>query len=128
MAWWKKALLGTCVFVSWFAGLIAVGSRGYPSQYFWGSEALLAIVCAVAPFWRHRSAVWYWPSVGLFVIANLALMYLGRDHVGQTDLPSKGVVQGLVVADCIACWFLMVGIAYLVDGKLPWKADKGGRA
>lgn len=124
MEWWKKALFGTCAFVLWFAGLVAAGSQGYTSQYFWCSGGLLAIVFAVAPFWRRRSAVWYWPSIGFFVIANVALMYLERDYVDQTDLPSKWVVQGLLVADCISCWLLMVGFAYVVDGRLPWKADE----
>jgi hypothetical protein len=124
MAWWKKLLLGTCAFVLWAAGLGVAGSTGYPSQYFWCSAALIAIACAVAPFWRRRNAVWYWPSVGFLIIANVAAMYLERGYVAQTDLPSKGLVQLLVVIDCIACWLLMVGCACLVDGRFPWKADE----
>src|SRR5690242_14983209 len=124
MAWWKKALVGTCGVVLWIAGLGLAGSLGYPSQYFWFSMAIIAIAGAAVPFWRHRNAVWFWPSVGLLVVANVAVMYFERDYVAQTDLPSKGVVQALLIVDCIACWLSMVGFAYVVDGRLPWKADE----
>src|SRR5690349_7607265 len=79
MAWWKKALVGTCGVVLWIAGLGLAGSLGYPSQYFWFSMAIIAIAGAAVPFWRHRNAVWFWPSVGLLVVANVAVMYFERD-------------------------------------------------
>ena len=120
MVWWKKAFLLIVAFVAWFSGLIVVGGWGYPSQYFWFSESILAIGCAVAPFWRRRGSTWYWPSVGLITIINLAVMYVERDYVAQRDLPAKGVVEGLLLLDCMASWLLMVGLAYLVDRRFPW--------
>jgi hypothetical protein len=120
MAWWMKFLVVIAALIAWFFGLILAGRLGYPSQYFWFSLASLAIGCAAAPFWRHRSSVWFWPSVALSVGINLAAIYLDRDFVAQVDLPSKGAVQALLVADCIGCWLLMVGFAYLADGRFPW--------
>lgn len=120
MVWWKKALLVIVALVAWFSGFIVVGGWGYPSQYFWFSASILAIGFAAAPFWRRRGSIWYWPSVALMVVINLALMYVERDYVTQRDLPAKGVVQGLLILDCMACWFLMVGLAYLTDRRFPW--------
>jgi hypothetical protein len=120
MVWWKKALFLIVAFVAWISGLIMVGSWGYPAQYFWFSASILAIGCAVAPFWRRRGSIWYWPSVALIIVINLAAMYVERDYVAQRDLPSKGVVQGLLVLDCISSWLLMVGVAYLADRRFPW--------
>jgi hypothetical protein len=92
-------------------GLILVGGWGYPSHYFWGSGCLLSIGTAIAPFWRFRRSVWYWPSVTILIIINLAMLYGNEDYIAHRDLPSKGAVAGLFVLDCMACWLLMVGIA-----------------
>ena len=121
VVWWKKFLITIVALVAWFSGLILVGGWGYPSQYFWSSASIFASGFAVAPFWRLRSKIWYWPSVAVFIIINVTVMYLKRDFLSQRDLPSKGVVQGLLVVDCMACWLLMVAAAYLVDRRLPWK-------
>jgi len=121
MSWWKKAMLVLVGFVMWMLGLILVGGWGYARQYFWASECAVAIGFAVAPFWRRRRSVWYWPTVGLLIVIHLAIIYVNRDFVAVGDLPSKGAVQGLLVLDCLACWLLMVGIAYLSDRKFPWR-------
>ncbi|MEG3155309.1 hypothetical protein [Sphingomonas sp. RB1R13] len=121
MAGWKKPLLLIAAFVSWFSGLILAGGWGYPSQYFWFSASILAIAIAVAPFWRRRGSTWYWPSVALITGINLTLMYLKRDDLAQRDLPAKGIVQGLLVLDCMASWLLMVALAYLADRRFAWQ-------
>ena len=120
MSWWKKALLVLGGFLLGGFGLLLVGGWGYAGQYFWVSECAIAIGFAVAPFWRLRASTWYWPTVALLAAINLALIYVNRQYVAIGDLPSKAAVQGLLVLDCIACWLLMVGIAYLFDGKFPW--------
>ena len=96
------------------------GGWSYSSQYFWASLCVASVGFAVAPFWRLRASIWYWPTVALLVLINLAALYLKRDFVALSDLPSKGAVQGLFVLDCMACWSLMVGVAYLFDRKFPW--------
>jgi hypothetical protein len=121
MVWWKKALFAIFAFVAWISGLIVVGGWGYPSQYFWVSFSTIAIVVAAAPFWKRRCSIWYWPSVALMTVINLAVLYVERDYVAQSDLPAKGIVQWLVIVDCMACWLLMVGFAYLADRRFPWK-------
>ena len=120
MSWWTKFLVVLIGLVLWVLGLLFVGQKGYAGQYFWVSECAVAIGFAVAPFWRRRASIWYWPTVALLVIVNLTVIYAMRDYVAIGDLPSKGAVQGLLVLDCIASWLLMVGIAYLVDRKFPW--------
>jgi hypothetical protein len=120
MSWWKKLLLVFAAFSAWFFGLICVGDWGYASQYFWTSGCLMAIGFAVSPFWRRRTSVWYWPTVALLIVVNLAVLYAMRAYVTHRDLPSKEALQGLFVIDCMACWALMVGIAYLCERKFPW--------
>jgi hypothetical protein len=120
LAWWKKALLVVFSILAWTVGLLIVGGWGYSGQYFWSSLCVAAVGFAVAPFWRLRGSIWYWPTVALLILINLAAMYLNRDFVAVGDLPSKGAVQGLLLLDCMACWALMVGIAYLFDRKFPW--------
>ena len=117
---WKKFLLLLVAPVLWMFGLILAGGRGYESQYFWASGCIVAIGFAVAPIWRRRASVWYWPTVALLIAINLAAMYVTRDYVAHRDLPSKGVVQGLLLLDVMGCWALMVGVAYLTDHKFPW--------
>jgi hypothetical protein len=106
--------------VLWFFGLILAGGWGYASQYFWASGCLLAIGCAVAPFWRRRASKWYLPTVALLVCINAAVLYVARDYIALRDLPSKYVLAAMLVIDCIACWLVMVGIAYLSEHKAPW--------
>jgi hypothetical protein len=120
LAWWKKALLILIGIVTWGFGLFVVGGWGYAGEFFWCSLSAIAIGFAVAPFWRHRRSIWYWPTVVILIVINLAVMYVERRHIFLDDLPSKGIVQGLVVLDCMACWGLMVGTAYLFDRRFPW--------
>lgn len=121
VAWWKKAFLSLGFFVVWFFGLIVVGGQGYPSQYFWASGAVVAIAFAVAPFWRLRSLRWYWPTITLLVVSNLALLYLEGSAVGNRDLPAKGIVQLLFVLDCLTCWGVMVCVCWLSCRQYPWQ-------
>ena len=104
----------------WMVGLFVVGGWGYASQYFWASGCALAIGFAVAPFWRLRASIWYWPTVALLIFANLVMLYARRDYIAYRDLPSKGALEALFVVDCMACWLMMVGIAYLAERKFPW--------
>jgi hypothetical protein len=116
MAWWKKACLTLGLFVVWFFGLIVVGGRGYPSQYFWVSGGAAPIGFAVAPFWKFRASVWYWPTVAMLAAANLVMMYFARIDLGHRDLPAKGFLQLLFLADCMIAgeqWFAFAG--YFVD-------------
>src|SRR5438309_9887833 len=99
MSWWKKALIVLLGFVSWPFGLLLVGGQGYAGPYFWVSECAVAISFAVAPFWRRRGSIWYWPAVALLIVANLGVFYVKRDYVAIGDLPSKAAVQGLVILD-----------------------------
>jgi hypothetical protein len=122
LAWWKKALLVLFCIVAWAIGLFVVGGWGYSGEYFWSSLSVTAVGFAVAPFWRLRASIWYWPTVALLVVVNLAALYIKRDYVTLGDLPSKAAVQGLLVLNCMACWSLMVGIAYLFDRKFPWNS------
>ena len=121
MIWWKKAVLSLCLFALWFCGLIVVGGKGYPSQYFWLSGSAFSICLAVAPLWRFRASVWYWSTVAFLIATNLATIYFARDYISNPDLPAKGVVQGLGVLDCMASWVVMVGVCYLVKGQFPWR-------
>ena len=121
MAWWKKALFTLSLFSAWMCGLIFVGSYGYASQYFWLSGSLLAIGFAVAPFWRLRSSDWYWPTVVGLVLIHLAALYFERDFVGHRDLPSRGLVQGMLVIDCMASWSIMVGACWITTRRFPWR-------
>jgi hypothetical protein len=121
MVWWKKALLTLSLFAAWMCGLIFVGSYGYASQYFWLSGSLLAIGVAVAPFWRFRSSDWYWPTVVVLGLIHLAALYFERSFVGHRDLPPKGLVQGMLVIDCMASWSIMVGVCWMTTRRFPWQ-------
>lgn len=119
MKTWRGFFLFLIAFVLWAVGLIIVGQWGYDEAYFWASECAIAIGFAVAPFWRHRWSRWYWPTVVLLSALNLAALLL-TGVVAEHELPSKGVLQLILLADCIACWALMVGVARLADGRFPW--------
>jgi hypothetical protein len=121
MAWWKKALLTLGLFVVWLIGLIVIGGQGYPSQYFWISGGAAAIAFAVALFWKLRTSVWYWPTIAVLAVANLAGMYFARVPVGHRDLPAKGLVQLLFVADCMISWGTMVCACWLCCRLFPWQ-------
>lgn len=121
MSKWKKALLALGLIALWACGLVVVGNQGYPSQYFWGSVAVTAIGFAVAPFWRLRASIWYWPAVALLGIANLAALYIERAYVSDPELPSKGVVQAILVVDCMASWSFMVIVCWLFSRRFPWQ-------
>lgn len=121
MEWWKKALLTLGLLMVWLCGLIFIGSYGYASQYFWLSGGVLAIGVAVAPFWRLRSSTWYWPTVVVLGFIHLAALYLERTFIGQRDLPAKGLVQGMLVIDCMASWSIMVGVCWMITRRFPWQ-------
>ena len=121
MIWWKKLLLVFGLFVLWFCGLIFVDGLGYPSQYFWVTGSMGAICFGVAPFWRLRTSIWYWPTVVLLIVANLATLYVEWTFISHPDLPSKGIVQTLFLLDCIASWGFMVGVCWLISRKFPWQ-------
>lgn len=114
-------LLTLGLLVVWLCGLIFVGPYGYASQYFWLSGSALAIGVAVAPFWRFRSSSWYWPTILVFGLIHLASLYLGRNFVGQRDLPPKGLVQGMFVIDCVAGRSIMVGVCWMTTSRFPWQ-------
>jgi hypothetical protein len=121
MVWWKKASLTLGLFVIWFVGLIVVGGQGYPSQYFWISGGAAAIAFAVVPFWKLRTSVWYWPTVAALAVANLVVMYFARLAVGHRDLPAKGLVQLMFIADCMISWGAMVCVCWLFCRLFPWQ-------
>lgn len=121
MAWWKKMLLTFGLLAVWLCGLIFVGSYGYQSQYFWLSGSVLAIGFAVAPFWRFRSSSWYWPTIIILGLIHLAALYFERTFVGHRELPPKGLVQGMLVIDCMASWSIMVGICWMTTRRFPWQ-------
>jgi hypothetical protein len=121
MAWWKKALLTLGSLVVWSCGLIFVGSYGYESQYFWLSGSALAIGFAVAPFWRLRFANWYWPTVVGLGLFHLAALYFEPTFVGHRELPTKVVVQGMLVIDCMVSWGIMVSICRMTTRRFPWQ-------
>jgi hypothetical protein len=121
MSWWKRLLIVFGTLGLWMLGLILVGGWGYASEYFWSSGSAMAVGFAVAPFWRRRASTWYWPSVALLILLNVALLYVERAYIAKPDLPSKAVVEVLLVVDCMACWALMVGVAYLFERKFPWE-------
>ena len=123
MVWWKKFALGALSFAAWVGGLIVLGGWGYASQYFWFSAAILAVAVSAAPFWRRRRSTWFWPSVALSIGANIVLMYVKRDFLSESKLPPKGIVEGMLIVDCSACWLLIVGVAYLTDHRFPWSGD-----
>jgi hypothetical protein len=119
MKTWKSFFLFITAFLFWTVGLVIVGQWDYDAPYFWASECAIAIGFAVAPFWRHRRSSWYWPTIVLLSVLNLAaLLLIGA--VVEHELPSKGNLQLLSLADCMACWALMVGVARLADGRFPW--------
>lgn len=124
MSWWKRPLIALAAMIMWFFGLLAVGALGYPSEYFWASECAGAIGFAAAPFWRFRASRWFWPSVVVLIIVHLVGMYLLRVQVSVRNLLSKAAFQGLLLADCMACWLVIVGIAYQAEGRFPWKDGK----
>lgn len=109
------------LFAVWICGLIIVGGWGYPSQYFWISGTLTAVGFAVAPFWRLRGSVWFWPTTVLLEVANLVLLYVERNYVANPDLPSKGAVKGLFVLDCLGSWAVIIGVCWLVSRRFPWQ-------
>jgi hypothetical protein len=119
----RKAGLVLGVFVVWLVGLIIVGGLGYPGQYFWVSFSALAVVFAVAPFWRFRDFAWYWWTIAGLAVANLVALYIMRVKVEVRDLPAKGVVQLLLVADCMMCWAAMVGVYYALHRRFPWQVS-----
>ncbi len=124
MIWWKKALLALGIFVIWFLGLIIVGGQGYSTQYFWVSSSALAVVFAVAPFWRFRFSAWYWCTTAALVAANLIALYIMRAKVSVHDLPANGIVQLLVVVDCMASWVVVVGVYYIIHRRFPWQTSR----
>ena len=121
MVWWKKALLTLGLIAIWLCGLILVGSYGYEGQYFWFSFNALAISFAVAPFWRLRSSNWYWPTIAALGLVHIATLYFERTFVGHRELPSKGLVQGMLVIDCMASWSIMVGVCWIITRRFPWQ-------
>lgn len=121
MSWWKKMLITFGLFAVWFCGLIIVGGWGFPSQYFWTSGTFLAVGFAVAPFWRFRKSIWFWSTTMSLEVANLAFLYVERDNVANPDLPSKGIVQGLLLLDVMGSWGIMVGVCWLISRKFPWQ-------
>ena len=120
MSWWKKLLVVFSAFACWIAGLVTLGAWGYESHYFWASECAIAIGFAVAPFWRLRTSIWYWPTVALLVFMNIIVLIVMRDYVVRAELPSKGIIQVLLVVDCMTCWLMMVGIAYSFERGFSW--------
>ena len=120
-SWQKKLLLTFAGMAGWFFGLILIGEWGYPSQYFWITGCAFSIGFGVAPFWRLRASAWYWPTVGLLVVGNLVALWVWRDFAAHTELPSKGLVQAMLIADIMASWAVMVVIAYVIDRQLPWR-------
>jgi hypothetical protein len=120
MNWWKKLLVVFSTFACWMVGLVTLGAWGYESHYFWASGCAVAIGFAVAPFWRLRTSIWYWPTVALFVFMNIIALIAMREYVVRAELPSKGIIQGLLVVDCMVCWLMMVGIAYSFERRFPW--------
>lgn len=123
MAWWKKALLTLGLLAAWSCGLVVVGSYGYESQYFWLSGSALAIGVAVAPFWRFRSSNWCWPTVVALGFIHLAALYFERTFVGHRELPPKGVIQGMLVINCMVSWSMMVGICWMATRRFPWQSS-----
>lgn len=121
---WKKFFLFLICFAFWMVGLVVVGNWGYAGQYFWSSGSALCVGFAVAPFWHRRSSRWYWPTVVFLILANFVVLYFERNLIAYRNLPAKGIVQGIFVVDCMTCWALMVGIAYLCERKFPWSDDK----
>lgn len=121
MAWWKKVLLTLGLLAAWLGGMIFAGSLDYASQYFWFSCSGLAIGFAVAPFWRFRSANWYWATVIVLGVFHLAALYFERTFVGHRDLPAKGLVQGMLLIDCMASWSIMVGACWMATRRFPWQ-------
>lgn len=121
MAWWKKASISIGPFVIWFLGLVAFGSNGYESQYFWVSGVFVAVAFAVAPFWKLRRRSWYWPTIAFLVFANLMLLYSERNAVAQRALPAKGVIQLIFMIDGMISWAVMVGVCWLFSRVLPWQ-------
>jgi hypothetical protein len=121
MAWWKKALLALSLLAIWLCGLLLVGSYGYQSQYFWVSLSVLSIGFAVAPFWRFRSSNWYWPTIAVLGLVHVAALYFERTFTAHHHLPPKGLVQGMLVVDCMASWSIMVGVCWIVTRRLPWQ-------
>ena len=127
MIWWKKMLVVFGLFVVWLCGLIIVGEQGYPSQYFWLSMTILAVGFAVAPFWRLRGSVWFWPTTVLIEVANLALLYTEREFVANSDLPSKGVIHTMLVIDVMGSWAVMAGVCWLFNKRFPWQLEDESR-
>lgn len=121
MSWWKKMLISFGLFAVWLCGLIIVGGWGYPSQYFWTSGTLFAVGFGVAPFWRLRSSVWFWPTAVVIEVANLAMLYADRNIVANPDLPSKGIFEGLFLIDCLGSWGVMVCVCWLFTRQFPWQ-------
>lgn len=121
MRWWKKLLLGFGLFAVWFTGLFVVGGWGYPSQYFWTTGTLIPLTAAIAPFWKLRGSSWFWPTTVLIEMSNLALLWVERGFVANPELPSKGVVKGLMVLDCVGDWAIMVGVCWVISRKFPWQ-------
>ncbi|MEI6484679.1 MAG: hypothetical protein WCO11_00270 [Sphingomonadales bacterium] len=121
MAWWKKMLLAFGLFFIWICGLIFIGSYGYTSQYFWVTGSVFAVTFGVSPFWRFRYSNWFWPTVFGLGLAHFFLLYLARDFVGERELPSKAMVQGLALIDIVASWSMMVGTCWISTRRLPWQ-------
>lgn len=88
---------------------------------FWLSGGVLAIGVAVAPLWRFQSSNWYWPTVVVLGLVHLVVLYLERTFVGHRELPQKGLVQGILVVDCMASWTIMVGVCWMANRRFPWQ-------
>lgn len=121
MTRFKKALVGLGSFIVWFLGMIIVGEDGYASQYFWVSGCALAIGFAVAPFWRLRRSAWYWCTIAALTAANLSVVYVMRAQAAEATLPSKGMVQLLLLFDIMMCWFVMIRVCYAIHRRFPWQ-------
>jgi hypothetical protein len=121
MAWWKKALATLSLLAIWSCGLILIGGYGYESQYFWFSGCALSIGVAAAPFWYLRSSSWYWPTIAVLALIHLGFLYFERQFISNRDLPSKGLVQGMFVIDCMASWGIMVAVCRIVTQRFPWR-------
>ncbi|WP_277981521.1 hypothetical protein [Sphingomonas phyllosphaerae] len=115
------ALIGFGTFMTWFFGLIIVGEEGYASQYFWVSGCAFAVGSAVAPFWRLRRLAWYWCTIAFLTAANLSAVYVLRERAAEAALPSKGIVQLMLVFDGLVCWVVMVGVCFAIYRRFPWQ-------
>jgi len=114
-----RVTIAIVVLIAWTIGLFVTGPEGYAKHYLWGSLSMLAIGCAVAPFWSRRSAIWYWPTTLFLITTHVIALYFLSDLIASVKVPPKHIALGIMLADCFACWGLMIGFAYRIEGKFP---------